>query len=50
MEIDDNIEKNNKDHSTLKDFNGDLEKSKVHIIVEIIEYMANSVVSKTILR
>ena len=30
--------------------NIDLEKSKAHIIVEIIEYMANSVVIKTIIR
>ena len=30
--------------------NTELEKSKAHIIVEIIEYMANSVVSKTIIR
>lgn len=28
----------------------ELEKSKSHIIVEIIEYMANSVVSKTIIK
>jgi len=28
----------------------ELEKSKVHIIVEIIEYMSNAVVSKTILK
>lgn len=28
----------------------DLEKSKTHIIVEIIEYMANSVVIKTIIK
>ncbi|MFN3490075.1 MAG: cupin domain-containing protein [Emticicia sp.] len=28
----------------------ELEKSKAHIIVEIIEYMPNSVVSKTIIR
>ena len=28
----------------------ELEKSKVHIIVEIIEYMPNSVVSKTIIK
>jgi quercetin dioxygenase-like cupin family protein len=28
----------------------ELEKSKVHIIVEIIEYMRNAVVSKTILK
>src|SRR4030095_10204460 len=28
----------------------ELEKSKAHIIVEIIEYLANSVVNKTIIR
>ena len=28
----------------------ELEKSKAHIIVEIIEYMANSVVIKTIIK
>ena len=38
-----------------KDKNGkvegaELEKSKAHIIIEIIEYMANSVVIKTIIR
>ena len=30
--------------------NTELEKSKSHIIVEIIEYVSNSVVSKTIIR
>jgi len=30
--------------------NSDLEKSKAHIIVEIIEYMTNSVVIKTIIK
>lgn len=30
--------------------NTDIEKSKTHIIVEIIEYMANAVVIKTIIR
>ncbi len=30
--------------------NAELEKSKAHIIVEIIEYMANSVVIKTIIK
>lgn len=30
--------------------NGELEKSKIHIIVEIIEYMANAVVSRTIIK
>jgi quercetin dioxygenase-like cupin family protein len=29
---------------------GELEKAKVHIIVEIIEYMPNAVVSKTIIK
>jgi len=29
---------------------GELEKSKAHIIVEIIEYMANAVVIKTIIK
>jgi len=29
---------------------GELEKSKVHIIVEIIEYVPNAVVSKTIIK
>lgn len=30
--------------------NSELEKGKIHIIVEIIEYMANAVVSKTIIK
>ena len=30
--------------------NGELEKSKAHIIVEIIEYLPNAVVSKTIIK
>jgi len=30
--------------------NAELEKGKVHIVVEIIEYMANAVVSKTIIK
>jgi mannose-6-phosphate isomerase-like protein (cupin superfamily) len=33
-----------------KQESGELEKSKAHIIVEIIEYMANSVVTKTIIK
>jgi quercetin dioxygenase-like cupin family protein len=40
-------------NSAHKDTNPDsteLEKSKAHIIVEIIEYMANSVVIKTIIK
>jgi quercetin dioxygenase-like cupin family protein len=38
-----------KEHNGQAD-NLELEKSKAHIIVEIIEYMPNSVVIKTILR
>lgn len=30
--------------------NTELEKSKIHIVVEIIEYMANAIVSKTIIK
>ncbi len=30
--------------------NVELEKAKIHIVVEIIEYMANAVVSKTIIK
>lgn len=30
--------------------NAELEKAKIHIIVEIIEYMANAVVSRTIIK
>jgi len=37
-------------HSDDKPDNSELEKSKAHIIVEIIEYMTNSVVIKTIIR
>lgn len=40
----------NKEHINEKQDGSELEKSKAHIIVEIIEYMANSVVIKTILR
>jgi len=29
---------------------GDVEKSKIHIVVEIIEYLPNAVVSKTIIK
>src|SRR5450755_4349393 len=46
-------DKTAKGHSTerLKKSNGqELEKSKSHIIVEIIEYVSNSVVIKTIIR
>lgn len=30
--------------------NSELEKSKIHIVVEIIEYMANAIVCKTIIK
>jgi len=50
MDVDDNIENNNSNQSTEQEISGDLEKSKAHFIVEIIEYMANSVISKTILK
>src|SRR6476660_760168 len=40
----------NSDNKVGKSDNTELEKSKSHIIVEIIEYMANSVVIKTILK
>jgi len=46
----DKIEKNNKTESNGKPADFELEKSKAHIIVEIIEYMANSVVIKTIIK
>jgi quercetin dioxygenase-like cupin family protein len=39
-----------KDGATGKQDNIELEKSKAHIIVEIIEYMPNSVVIKTIIK
>ncbi len=41
-----------KNHTPKSDSPGDLtlEKSKVHIIVEIIEYVPNAVVSKTIIK
>ena len=40
----------NSENKVGKPDNTELEKSKAHIIVEIIEYMANSVVIKTIIR
>jgi quercetin dioxygenase-like cupin family protein len=39
-----------KDYKKEKQGSTELEKSTAHIIVEIIEYMANSVVTKTIIR
>ena len=48
MQVKSNImNKTNQDGKTQ---NPELEKSKSHIIVEIIEYMANSVVIKTIIK
>src|SRR6476619_5784034 len=40
----------NKENEVRKPDTTELEKSKTHIIVEIIEYMANSVVIKTIIK
>ena len=40
----------NKVKSEAQLVHAELEKSRAHIIVEIIEYMANSVVSKTIIK
>lgn len=40
----------NSEYKNGKPDNTELAKSRAHIIVEIIEYMANSVVSKTIIR
>jgi quercetin dioxygenase-like cupin family protein len=33
-----------------RDMNNEIEKSKLHILIEIIEYASNSVVTKTIIR
>jgi quercetin dioxygenase-like cupin family protein len=48
MDIVDEIKENQPDKNKTQD--NELEKGKTHIVVEIIEYMANSVVIKTILR
>jgi len=40
----------NSENKVGKQDNTELEKSKAHIVVEIIEYLANSVVIKTIIR
>jgi quercetin dioxygenase-like cupin family protein len=50
MDDKDTIEKNDTSVSNGNPDNNELEKSKSHIIVEIIEYMANSVVTKTIIK
>jgi len=46
----DRIIKNNKTEGNGRPAEFEMEKSKAHIIVEIIEYMANSVVIKTIIK
>jgi quercetin dioxygenase-like cupin family protein len=46
----DNLDKGNQPEITRKPENTELEKSKSHIIVEIIEYVPNSVVIKTIIK
>src|SRR5687768_3102982 len=46
----DKIEKTNKAEIKDKPDNKEIEKSKSHIIVEIIEYVPNSVVIKTIIK
>ncbi len=49
MEKYDDINLRKKDEYSVND-STELEKSKAHIIVEIIEYMPNAVVSKTIIK
>jgi len=41
---------NNENNNNKKDEKGDVAKSRSHIIVEIIEYVPNSVVIKTIIK
>ena len=50
MESTNNIDKSKKVITKEKAGNSELEKATAHIIVEIIEYMANSVVIKTIIK
>ena len=50
MDASEKIEKSNKAEIKDKPDAKDLEKSKSHIIVEIIEYIPNSVVIKTIIK
>jgi quercetin dioxygenase-like cupin family protein len=44
------IKNDHTDKSNYKPQGASVEKSKTHIIVEIIEYMANSIVTKTIIK
>ena len=50
MDAMDKIVKTDKDEIKNKPDTGELEKSRSHIIVEIIEYIPNSVVIKTIIK
>jgi mannose-6-phosphate isomerase-like protein (cupin superfamily) len=50
MEKKGETEENSKTNKEEKQSNAELEKSRAHIIVEIIEYITNSVVMKTIIR
>lgn len=50
MNSKDHIGKNGKAGTKEKPDTAEMEKSKSHIIVEIIEYLSNSVVSKTIIK
>lgn len=50
MEPKDKLVKSKNANNKTKHVNAELEKSTAHIIVEIIEYMANSVVIKTIIK
>lgn len=50
MDSKDTSEATDKIRHTIKPENTELEKAKSHIIVEIIEYMPNAVVSKTIIK
>src|ERR1700729_2821499 len=44
------IDEGNKSQDKGQQGSAELEKSKTHIIIEIIEYMTNSVVTKTIIK
>ena len=50
MDNTDKIKKNTNPKSNENHVGAELQKSKTHIIVEIIEYVPNSVVSKTIIK
>lgn len=50
MNSTENTDSGNKVSTVVKSEGSELEKAKSHIIVEIIEYVPNSVVSKTIIK